>query len=245
MNNLLLPEIWTCNNCGPQSIDLFYVCKVNYGNRYICKKCKIKSSMDCNNKDHPAYILKLKEYREKIRREVISYYSQGEFRCAKCLELEYTFLCIDHLKNDGFLLQGKKYRAGMSLYRWLIKNDLPDGFQVLCHNCNFEKELQTIISDSPSSRSITTRKNRELVFSYYGSECLCCRNPNKACLCIDHIAGGGNKHRESLGNKNSHFYDWLVKNGFPSGFRTLCHNCNFSYGAFGKCSHGSLIEDNK
>jgi len=24
-------------------------------------------------------------------------------------------------------------------YRWLVENDFPEGFQILCHNCNFAK----------------------------------------------------------------------------------------------------------
>jgi hypothetical protein len=30
---------------------------------------------------------------------------------------------------------------------------------------------------------------------------------------------------------------WLRKNGFPKGFRVLCHNCNFAHGHYGYCPH--------
>jgi hypothetical protein len=29
----------------------------------------------------------------------------------------------------------------------------------------------------------------------------------------------------------------LITNGFPSGFRTLCHNCNMAKGLYGTCPH--------
>ena len=28
---------------------------------------------------------------------------------------------------------------GMDLVNWLIRNDFPEGFQILCHNCNTAK----------------------------------------------------------------------------------------------------------
>ena len=38
-------------------------------------------------------------------------------------------------------------------------------------------------------------------------------------LTIDHINGGGIKHRKSIGNRN--IYVWLRKNNFPEGFEIL------------------------
>lgn len=60
----------------------------------------------------------------------------GGAHCACCGESTYEFLTIDHIDNDG-----AKHRAaiGSHLYRWLIENDFPEGFQVLCMNCNWGK----------------------------------------------------------------------------------------------------------
>lgn len=35
-------------------------------------------------------------------------------------------------------------------------------------------------------------------------------------------------------------YRWLRINKYPKGFRTLCHNCNMSYGFYGYCPHQTL-----
>ena len=43
-------------------------------------------------------------------------------------------------------------------------------------------------------------------------------------LSIDHINGGGTKHREVIG---SGFYHWLIKNNYPSDYQVLCMNCQF------------------
>lgn len=53
-------------------------------------------------------------------------------------------------------------------------------------------------------------------------------------LCIDHIDGGGNKHRAEI---KGDFYRWLIDNNFPPGFQTLCHNCNMAKGLYGRCPH--------
>jgi hypothetical protein len=30
---------------------------------------------------------------------------------------------------------------------------------------------------------------------------------------------------------------WLKRNGYPKGFRVLCHNCNSARGLYGYCPH--------
>jgi len=58
--------------------------------------------------------------------------------CACCGETMLEALTFDHINNDG-----AEHRAvigkGSQLYKWLIDNDCPPGFQVLCMNCNLAK----------------------------------------------------------------------------------------------------------
>ena len=76
------------------------------------------------------------------------------------------------------------------------------------------------------------------VFEHYGNRCVCCRESRFEFLGIDHIAGGGNKHRADMKMTAGHgTYMWLRKNKFPEGFRLLCHNCNQSLGFYGHCPH--------
>lgn len=56
--------------------------------------------------------------------------------CACCGETIYSFLTLDHVHNDG---AEHRRQIGKHLYRWIIENDYPEGFQVLCMNCNFGK----------------------------------------------------------------------------------------------------------
>jgi hypothetical protein len=65
------------------------------------------------------------------------------------------------------------------------------------------------------------------VFNHYGGcKCALCPEVNIKCLTIDHIIGGGNKHRRELGiGRGVAFYRWLKKNIYPLGYRVLCINC--------------------
>ena len=77
-----------------------------------------------------------KKNRKEIRYKVLYYYSKGKLECACCKEKIYEFLSIDHINGGG----AKHSREiNRDLYGWLIRNNFPSGFQVLCHNCNFAK----------------------------------------------------------------------------------------------------------
>lgn len=79
---------------------------------------------------------------------------------------------------------------------------------------------------------------KQTVLRYYGEECACCGETRYPFLTIDHINGGGKRHRDEIKRKGNTFYTWLVQNNFPPGFRTLCWNCNRAYFYFkGKCPH--------
>jgi hypothetical protein len=77
--------------------------------------------------------------RDKAREEAFARY--GGWRCACCGETERKFLTLDHIGNDGYMRKkyGGEPRAAGQLYGWLRKMGYPDGFQVLCMNCNFGK----------------------------------------------------------------------------------------------------------
>lgn len=85
------------------------------------------------------------------------------------------------------------------------------------------------------------RKAREYVLKEYGGKCLCCGESELVFLAIDHIDGGGNKHRNCGEIKITNIAMWLIKNNFPKGFRVLCHNCNMAMGLYGRCPHDDKI----
>lgn len=74
---------------------------------------------------------------------------------------------------------------------------------------------------------------------YYGGLiCNCCGETHLEFLTIDHVDGGGNKHRKSIGSRGGlSFYTWLRKNNYPEGYQVLCQNCNHAMGHYGFCPH--------
>lgn len=116
-----------------------------------------------------------------------------------------------------------------------------DGFASYCKPCSrtaqkrSEAKLKTAGLESHTQRN--HRRLRLEVLSYYGGSpprCACCGETQYEFLSIDHENGGGGKHRRET--KGS-IYRWLKRNGFPSGYRVLCHCCNQSIGAYGRCPH--------
>ena len=83
------------------------------------------------------------------------------------------------------------------------------------------------------------RQLRKDAIEAYGNKCQCCGEAHFEFLCIDHIKGGGNKHRRELGLTAGYaFYSWLKTQGYPKDdFRCLCNNCNTSKGHYGYCPH--------
>ena len=71
-----------------------------------------------------------------IRRAFILEYYGGKCKC--CMESNDKFLAVDHINGGG----NKHYRETRTpLHQWLWQNGCPDGFQILCHNCNMAKSL--------------------------------------------------------------------------------------------------------
>ena len=78
------------------------------------------------------------------------------------------------------------------------------------------------------------------VMEHYGGNpprCACCGEDQPEFLALDHIEGGGNAQRKKLGFRGVQLHRWLRKNGYPEGYRVLCHNCNNSLGHYGFCPH--------
>ena len=91
-------------------------------------------------------------------------------------------------------------------------------------------------------------KFKAAVFAAYGDKCACCGETEKSFLSIDHINNDGAKFRkEVLGNRAAagfHTYNWLVKNGFPSGYQVLCMNCQWGKKMnSGLCPHQATCND--
>jgi hypothetical protein len=93
--------------------------------------------------------------------------------------------------------------------------------------------------NAQQKKSNYIRKNK--VLAHYSKnnfpECVCCgEKSNLIFLTLDHIEGRKNvTHKKRLGGKD--LYAWIEKNNFPSGYQTLCHNCNSAKSDSEMCPH--------
>jgi hypothetical protein len=75
--------------------------------------------------------------RKQERDKVLEHYGR-KCSCSKCPETKEEFLTIDHIQGKG---HRHRKKIGGHINKWLIKNNFPLGFQVLCFNCNSAKGI--------------------------------------------------------------------------------------------------------
>lgn len=114
---------------------------------------------------------------------------------------------------------------------WPVSAKSPFGLVQKCRKCHNAKAV---------SRNLKSQRRLRLeVLSAYGVNgepaCVCCGEDLLEFLCLDHIGGGGRQER--LRTHAQTLHRRLRREGYPKGYRTLCHNCNVSYGLYGYCPH--------
>jgi predicted RNA-binding Zn-ribbon protein involved in translation (DUF1610 family) len=113
-----------CPKCGDYKIwDCFYT-RPSGSRRSYCQDC---------------WALNSRQNLQLKKQQAMDAYGG---KCACCGESQVVFLTIDHINNDG-----AKHRreigkpSGSNFYSWLNRQYYPEGFQVLCWNCNAGKQL--------------------------------------------------------------------------------------------------------
>ena len=77
--------------------------------------------------------------RTKTKKDQV-YAAYGGYNCSCCGETEPSFLTIDHMYNNGAQMRREVHGpTGIMMLNWLIKNNFPEGFQILCWNCQWGK----------------------------------------------------------------------------------------------------------
>lgn len=72
-----------------------------------------------------------KDQRSKEKELVLSHY--GAY-CKCCMETRREFLTVDHINGGGN--EHRRSLKGAHINRWLVVNNFPEGFRILCYNCN-------------------------------------------------------------------------------------------------------------
>lgn len=138
-----------CKVCGKE---FEYKSKRSHPPDFCSNKCReehkreytknYRSRIDIYQK----YIETHRRIRKQRKLRCLHHYGGNPSKCACCGEDHIEFLSIDHIHGGG-LRHIKKIRT--QLYYWLIKNNFPEGFQVLCFNCNRAKGHQSKVRFCP------------------------------------------------------------------------------------------------
>jgi hypothetical protein len=76
--------------------------------------------------------------RLKYQEDKLACYAHYGNMCACCGEANTEFLAFDHINGGGY----QHRKSGVcKLSSWLVRNNFPEGFRVLCHNCNMSRGL--------------------------------------------------------------------------------------------------------
>jgi len=138
-----------CNKCKQWKNELAYY----RNNKLICKDCQSDDDVRQSEKDKNQKIIErnIKSAKDSLKkRKLLSDKRNKKYTvarklkvlsaygglCACCGEDRIEFLAIDHIFGGG----GKERATGLkgaAFYCYLIKNNFPDGYRVLRHNCNF------------------------------------------------------------------------------------------------------------
>lgn len=85
-----------------------------------------------------------KRSHRKLKDQVFGAY--GGYLCTCCGETEPSMLTIDHINGDGAAHRKRVSRTkhygsmtSVTVYHLLRDQGFPDGYQVLCYNCNISK----------------------------------------------------------------------------------------------------------
>ena len=116
------------------------------GYQVLCQNCNMKKEIQRpkgNLNPTPKQLKRQivgKKYRNKLKFEVMSFYSKGkmECNCKYCKITDIDMLSIDHIGGR----KNADHEEGLSsdeMYRWLRKTGYPSDFQILCMNCNSGK----------------------------------------------------------------------------------------------------------
>lgn len=206
-----------CRICGELKLltDFYKEVRNRDGRTTYCRACR-----------YP----KLKEWRRRNAERPTP--TGGEHFCTHCEQtLPISEFRADHSRKSGLSVW---CRACLTEYKrnYYAQNKE----KIATSKANSYRRNAEYIKNQTNARN---REYRIKVLEHYGGKvptCTCCGEQHIEFLCLDHINGGGNRHRREIGG-GSRVFLWVIRNNFPAGFRVLCYNCNSSLGHYGYCPH--------
>lgn len=113
-----------CVTCGQIKPNTDFVRLKRRGGRNFAPACR-----SCDS-------ARSRENRRALRLLLLSHYCNGAIKCSHCPESRIDVLDLDHVHGGG-IKERKKFKTPFAYYLWLRNSDFPDGYRVLCRNCNW------------------------------------------------------------------------------------------------------------
>jgi len=111
--------------------NLCVICGANSANsKKYCQKCSIKRS-----KWYKQSPTRKKDKIKRMERQKIVVHHYGN-QCSCCGEEQILFLQLDHIDGDGNKHRKRINKYGSTFFKWIIDNNFPNNFKLLCANCN-------------------------------------------------------------------------------------------------------------
>ena len=224
------------------------------------KEARLVNSQKWINENPERYQKRSQDYRDSHKKQfqkrnmdrrflVLSHYSKIISKsnipiCGNCGLTKIEFLHIDHIIGRKNTDEPKHLRGGSNLINYLIRENFPKDYQILCGNCNWLKHFelkQKILStkkENVQRRKILNNIKKEVLAHYSKgkTKCNCCGFDNLIALTMDHIKGRKDvKHRIDYQGKL--LYYWLRRNDYPKDFQVLCIMCNLAKHDNDVCPH--------
>jgi len=141
----------SCRSCGADLLQVGRKPSDVAHYQYYCLECSRRRHREYSRRYNkkPRSRARGRAYVARLKLAVLGHYSP-ELRCqcellqcwhsGSCPIHDSRLLCIDHISGGGRRHTESLGRsAGAGFYNWLKKNGFPEGFQVLCQNCNWMK----------------------------------------------------------------------------------------------------------
>lgn len=119
---------------------------------FNCQFIKEAERMTANKENWSKEKVRAKRYQNKLKIKIMDHYGCG--KCVECGFDDIRALSIDHTMGGGcahrkeileenakIKFQDRNGGGGHNFYRWLKNNNFPNGYQVLCMNCQQIKKI--------------------------------------------------------------------------------------------------------
>lgn len=153
-------------------------------------------------------------------------------RCSRCHELKKSEdFGVDRHRKDGRSAYCLPC-AALGRREWASRN------KARLAELDAEKRTEWCGQRFEEPVTRATARNRLIrleVLNILGGCCACCGENREEFLTLDHVSGGGRKHREEKGT----YIFRRVKDepDLRKKYRVLCFNCNCALGLRGYCPH--------